>query len=181
MLQLRRGESIQDEIGRALLSGRTSHSDTKTDKVAGAQMLHQGANPIVTPGPTPLCQAARTKGQVEVIMEGHNTLRGELKKTGDTPHRQTAAIHVGEGFDQDDRFGKKLAARKLGIPFSFTLKGDTVNPNQVDDEHKTYVMSGRLVLTTGVAKPYKHAHNHIPKKQDPHACPFTGSESGPGK
>src|SRR5919106_3930450 len=84
---LRRGEGAQHVVRRVRRRRRPSHPDLETGEPIGAQMLFQGADPVVAAAPPAHLDAKTPEVEIDVVMDHQQVLWAHLEVVEHCPDR----------------------------------------------------------------------------------------------
>ena len=143
-------KTAEDEIGVAELApdGIIAGAKAETGEVAGAEVGDDGPEPVVATVGAGFAVAEGAKGEIEVVAEDENILGRNFIKLGKIADGQARIVVELLGFDKDT----VAICEGESAMFGVGLPGEISNFGVKIEGQKAEVVTGKIVLVTGVAE-----------------------------
>jgi hypothetical protein len=127
-------------------------ADAQPGKVLGAEMLDGAAQAVVAAGTARGPQTQPPQGQIHVVHQHQQLLRGEAIPIKRGADRTTALIHVGLGHQQPQPLFTSADLSQLALQTGLLAAGHTGRSRQLLQHHEADVVAGVGVAISGIAK-----------------------------
>jgi hypothetical protein len=152
-----RSKPSQD-VGDHVMTGIGSvNAHAQTVKVSGPQDSGYGSQSVVTCQAAPFFKPDPAQGQIELVMDNQNVRRGDFPMPEHLEHSPTAQVHEGQRFEEkpgiaEDR--SPFPENEILFGFRRQLGTSGFALNESVHDHEPEIVSGSVVLTTGIPKTY---------------------------
>lgn len=147
-------KALQHIVGHRSWIIRSTNPHTNARKVGGPERSLDIFEPIVSGVTAAKLQAHHTKGQIEVIVNDHELLRGNLVKGEHRLNGSTRAIHVARQRCQAKCHPRRVGHRSDDSVAFELLKAHARRCGAPSDHHLSDVVTGVLILRTRITEPY---------------------------
>ena len=130
---------------------RSAYTDLHPGKALNAEVLGNGADPVMPTGPALAHDLYPASAQVDIIMEHEDVFQRDFEVFDKTPNAFTGTVHVGLRFNKENlrTIGSSLAEQPLQFQ---RVCPPAMGTGKMIDKEKTDIVPGEMIVSAWITK-----------------------------
>ncbi len=151
---------------------RSTDTDLHTGKALSAEVLGNGANPIVPTSPALAYDLYPAGTQINIIMQHQNVLHRYFEVFDKAPNAFTGTVHVGLRLNIEKLSTIGSALTKQPLKFQ-DISPQAIDTGEMIDKEKTDIMPGEMIVSAWITQAHeqkfgiRHEKNRCDKQNEP--------------